>query len=89
MATAKSNNQKEYTSKAGTKYVFQKVKPIDWLDIMDQCQDEQGKRSQKLLYKGVVENIIVNPQSKLEDWEDFGELDEVVTQAIRFQQNKQ
>jgi hypothetical protein len=78
---------KEFTSSTGRKYVFQKVAPVEWLDILDYVESEK-KGTRKRLYKNVFEHIVVQPSLKLEDFEDFGEMDEVATEAIRFQQNK-
>jgi ABC-type nitrate/sulfonate/bicarbonate transport system ATPase subunit len=79
---------KEFTSeKSGQKYVFQKVAPVDWLDILDEVESEK-KGQRKRLYSQVFEHIVVQPKMALTDFEDFGEMDEVATAAIRFQQGK-
>lgn len=78
---------KEFTSKSGEKYMFQKVRPADWLDILDEVEEEKkGKR--RRLYGAALEHVVVQPSMKLEDFEDYAELEEVVTAAIRFQQGK-
>lgn len=81
--------QKEFTSEiTGNKYIFQKVTPIEWLDVLDEVEDGDKKKKRRRLYGAVCENIIVQPKMELNDWEDFAEMDEVVTAAIRFQQGK-
>lgn len=77
---------KEFTSKNGNKYTFQKVLPSAWLDIVDRTQASEGKN--RAMYGEVLENIVVQPQMKIDDFEDFAELEEVVKAAIRFQQGK-
>lgn len=79
---------KKFTSEiSGTEYTFQKVSPVDWLDILDEVEgDKKGQR--KRLYGQVFEHIVVQPKMELKDFEDFGEMDEVATAAIRFQQGK-
>jgi hypothetical protein len=85
MAT-KNKKQMEFVSKfSGEKYIFQKVSPAAWLDIMDEVNAE--KRSRKL-YDLTLENIVVQPKKTVDDFEDFAELDEVVTAALRFQRGK-
>jgi hypothetical protein len=84
-ATPKNKNIKEFTSANGTTYTFQKVSPVAWLDIMDEIE---GAGQRRKLYGSVLENIIVQPRMKLEEFTDFAELDEVVTAAIRFQRGK-
>ncbi|MFL6557358.1 MAG: hypothetical protein ACJ8MO_14730 [Bacillus sp. (in: firmicutes)] len=81
------DSSNEFTSKSGQKYIFQKVAPVDWLDILDEVESsEKGKR--RRLYGQVFEHIVVQPKMALTDFEDFGEMDEVATAAIRFQQGK-
>lgn len=83
-----AKNQKDFTSKSGKEYKFQKVAPVDWLDILDEVEDGDKKGQRRRLYGAVLENVVVQPKMKAEDFEDFGEMDEVVTEAIRFQQGK-
>lgn len=88
MAKKEKEMIKEYTStNSGEQYTFQKVTPAEWLDIMDEVNANKEKQS-RTLYGKVLENIIVKPQQKLEDFDDFAEVDEVVTAAIRFQRGK-
>lgn len=80
---------KVFTSEvSGTKYTFQKVAPVDWLDILDDVEGGESKGKRRRLYGQVLEHVIVQPKMELRDFEDFGEMDEVVTAAIRFQQGK-
>lgn len=78
---------KEFTSKAGTKYTFQKVAPAQWLDILDESE-ASGRIKRSAMYPAVLENVVVQPKVTVNDFEDYSELDEVVTEAIRFQQGK-
>jgi hypothetical protein len=78
---------KDFTSGSGRKYLFQKVTPVAWLDILDDVESEK-KGQRKRLYKQVFEHIVVQPILELNDFEDFAEMDEVATAAIRFQQGK-
>lgn len=96
MATPKAkatDKTKDFTSAAGNKFVFQRVAPSKWLDVLDQA-DAGGVRSRSKLYPAVLESVIVQPAGlgvddfEQEPYNGFGELDEVVTQAIRFQQGK-
>jgi len=88
-ATATENkNIKNHTSSvSGKKYTFQKVKPMAWLAIMDDVEANEEQRRRKL-YPAVLENIVVQPKMEVDDFEDFAELEEVVTSAIRFQRGK-
>ena len=77
----------EFESKSCKKYIFQKAKPIQWLELMDDCE-VNGQMRRSLMYPMVLENVVVQPQLKADDFDDMAELDEVVTAAIRFQSNK-
>jgi len=94
MATEKAKEkQMEFTSKFGNKYILQKVSVPKWLDIMDNVE-VNGSPKRTKLYPAVLENIVVQPQMKMEDFDGEGyngyaEIEEVVTQALRFQQGKQ
>lgn len=84
---AENKNTKEFTSSQGNKYTFQKVMPSEWIDVMDEV--ENNKESQRrTLYTKTLENIVVQPKVTLDDFEDYGELEEVVQAANRFQRGK-
>lgn len=85
---AENKKTKTHTSKVEKKeYLFQKVAPSNWLDIMDEVDENKASR-RRSLYTAVLENIVVQPKVKLDDFEDSAELDDVVLSAIRFQQGK-
>ncbi|MBF7156008.1 hypothetical protein [Bacillus albus] len=85
---AENKKTKTHTSKVEKKeYLFQKVAPSTWLDIMDEVDENKATR-RRSLYTAVLENIVVQPKVKLDNFEDSAELDDVVLSAIRFQQGK-
>lgn len=85
-----SKNTKEFKSEiTGKKYIFQKVAPIAWLDVLDDVESGDQKTKRRRLYGAVMENIVVSPQMELSEFDDFAEMELVVTNAIRFQQGKQ
>lgn len=88
MAENTNKNQKEFTSKQGGKYTFQKVAPVAWLDVLDEVEDGEKKGQRRRLYGSVLEHVVVQPKKTMEEFDDFAEMDEVVTSAIRFQQGK-
>ena len=84
----------EFTSKYGNTYKFQRVGAAEWLDIMDDAEDESGKPKRAKLYPVILEHIIVNPKMSTSDFDNdgyggSGELEEVIGAASRFQQGKQ
>lgn len=85
---AKSKNTLEFTSEEGNKYTFQKVAPVEWLDIMDEVEDGERKGQRRRLYGLTLENVVVAPKKQMSEFDTFAELDEVVAAALRFQQGK-
>jgi len=84
----KKTNIKQYTSTILKKnYTFQRVSPSAWLDILDKV-DNNKENKNRTLYSEVLENIVVQPKLTLDDFENSGELDEVVKAAINFQRGK-
>ncbi|MEK4026294.1 hypothetical protein ABZ756_13790 [Mammaliicoccus sciuri] len=71
-------NEKEFT--------LQKVFPVEWLKIRDRCKNKFGVPSEEKTYKEVLAHIVVSPKMKIEDFDDWGELDELVKEAVNFQQ---
>lgn len=90
----KIEKTRQFTSEVKNDFTFQKVGPAEWLDLMDQVENPQtGRPIRAKLYPVVLENIVVQPSMKVEDFSDepyngYAELEEVVTAAIRFQQGK-
>lgn len=88
MAENKNTKTKQHISKVEKKeYLFQKVTPSTWLDIMDEV-DENKSTKRRSLYSAVLENIVVQPKVTLDDFDNSAELDDVVVSAMRFQQGK-
>lgn len=85
---AENKKTKKHISKVEKKeYLFQKVAPSTWLDIMDEV-DENKSSKRRSLYSAVLENIVVQPKVTLDDFDNSAELDDVVISAMRFQQGK-
>lgn len=82
-----NKNIMNFTSKSGKVYVFQKVAPMGWLDIMDDV-DNNSDRKRRTLYVAVMENIVVQPKMSVEQFTDYAELEEVVTAATKFQRGQ-
>jgi hypothetical protein len=92
-AQVKAEKIKNFTSTYGNNYVFQKVKPSKWLEIIDNTGNGV-KRIRSLFYPAILENVVVQPSSmNVDDFEeegrgDYAELEEVIDAALRFQQGE-
>lgn len=81
--------QEEFTSEAGNKYTFQTVLPSKWAQIADQITDKNGKLLNTKAMPSVLEHVVVVPSGlKMDDFEDWAELEEVATAAFRFQRSR-
>lgn len=86
-------NVKSFTSTFGNTYMFQKVLPSKWLEIIDSTGNGV-KRIRALFYPAILENVVVQPSMmKVDDFAeedrgDYAELEEVIDAALRFQQGE-
>lgn len=71
-----------------TEYTLQKLPVKQAFDLREQWLNQYGGVNQPKMYELVLENIVVKPKKKIEDFEEMWELDEVVTTAIDFQYGK-
>lgn len=90
----KKDRTKDFTSSYGNQFKFQRVLPSQWLDTMDDC-NETGVINRSKLYKAIFENVVVVPSGlKVDDFEimdeynGYGEMEEVAKAAMKFQQGK-
>lgn len=78
--------QKEYTSGAGNKYVFQTVLPSKWAQILDEVTDKHGKLLNQKVIPAMLEHVIVQPSGlTMDSFETWAELEEVTQAAFLFQ----
>lgn len=81
--------QKEFTSSAGNKFVFQKVKNSKYLQILDRSTDADGKPLISVMYPQLLKHVVIQPQDlTVDDFETFAEMQEVCEAALNFQQGK-
>lgn len=69
-----------------TEYTLQKVYPIEWAKVRDRIKNRYGIPSEEKLMKEVLKHIVIDPKVQPEDFGDWGELNELVQEAVRFQQ---
>ena len=69
----------------GVEYTFQKLPVKAAFDLREQWLDSRGGIDQPKMYDLVLENIVISPKMKLEDFEEIWIVDELVSKAIEFQ----
>ncbi|MEH6943386.1 hypothetical protein [Bacillus sp. JJ722] len=79
----------EYTSTLQNKYTFQSVIPSKWAQIVDRITDKHGKLLNTLAMPALLEHVVAEPSGlKMDDFEDWEELEEVTMAAFRFQRKR-
>ena len=84
MANKASVKQKTITIN-DTEYTLQKLVPREWIRLKNRCRDRQGNTNEEKLYDEILEYIVVSPQKKMDEFEDWQEFEQVITEAISFQ----
>ena len=78
---------KEFKSEAGNEYLFQTVLPSVWARTIDRITDKNGKLLNEHAMQAMLDHVVVQPQGlKMDDFESWGELEEVTQAAFMFQQ---
>jgi hypothetical protein len=79
----------EFTTELGNKYTFQTVLPSKWAQIVDRITDKNGKLLNSKAMPEVLDSVVVEPAGlKMDDFEDWEELEEVTMAAFRFQSKR-
>jgi hypothetical protein len=72
----------------GTEYTFQKLPAMEMVRLKERATDTSGNLVESLLFEELAEHVIVNPRLDLEEFEDYGELMEIMKVALDFQLSK-
>lgn len=72
----------------GTEYTFQKLPAMEMVRLKERSSDDRGTPIESLLFVELAEHVIVNPKLDLEEFQDYGELMEVMKEALDFQLTK-
>lgn len=77
--------QKTYQSKAGNEYTFQTVPNSKMAEIIDKGTDAFGRILNAKMMPLMLEHVVVVPSGlTMDDFETWGELEEVTTAAFKF-----
>ncbi len=68
-----------------TEYTFQKLPAMEMVRLKERSSDDRGNLIESLLFVELAEHVIVNPKLDLEEFQDYGELMEVMKEALDFQ----
>lgn len=68
-------------------YTFQKISPREWMRLRKRCS-KNGVLDDEKFADEVLEHIVIEPKVKLDDFEDYGEVEDLVSAAVNFQYGK-
>ena len=72
----------------GKEYTFQKLSAREWIRLRKRCTKNNNFDEEKFIDE-LLEHVVVDPKITMDDFEDYGELEEVVAEATNFQSGKQ
>jgi hypothetical protein len=70
-----------------TEYTLQKIPAREWVRLRQRCT-KNGNLNEEKFIDEILEHIVVDPKKRLDDFEDYSELEEVVAEAVNFQHGR-
>ena len=68
----------------GVEYTLKKIPPREWARLRDRCKNRFGNIIEEKFLEEVLEHLVVNPKKSIDDFDDWGECQEVANAAIEF-----
>jgi hypothetical protein len=76
--------QKNFTSKNGNQYVFQRPGVRAMTKITDRVKNKFGVVLDERLAEEMLQHVVVEPKVRIDDFDSYRELNEVVSAAYTF-----
>lgn len=76
--------QKKVTTKSGKDYTLQHPGVRNVTKITDRVKNKHGIPSDERLAEEMLQHVIVEPKMRLDDFESYGEMTEIVGKAFAF-----
>ncbi|OPA77513.1 hypothetical protein BVG16_13760 [Paenibacillus selenitireducens] len=76
--------QKNFTTKAGNKFVFQHPGVRMVSKINDASKNKHGVVSEERLAEEMLKHVVVDPKMKIDDFTNYKEYSEVINSAYAF-----
>ena len=64
-----------------TEYTLQQVNALEWIRLRERSH-KNGVLSQEMFYRELLEHVVVNPKRKIEDFDEYMELEELMGEAV-------
>lgn len=80
--------QQKKVTIAGVEYTLQKLPPREYTRLRARSSDRSGLLNEERYLDEVLEHIVVDPKVKLDDFEDYAAVEEVVAEATNFQHGR-
>jgi len=68
----------------GVEYTFKKLPPREWARLRDRCKDRFGNIIEERFMSEILEHVVVNPKTSLDDFEEWETAQEVINAAVKF-----
>ncbi|WP_342547657.1 hypothetical protein NST69_27585 [Paenibacillus sp. FSL P2-0089] len=76
--------QKKVTTKSGKDYTLQHPGVRNVTKITDRVKNKHGIPSDERLAEEMLQHVVVEPKMRLDDFESYGEMTEIVGKAFAF-----
>lgn len=71
----------------GKTYTLQKIMPREWSRLRERCKNRHGHLIEETFIGEVLKHLVVDPPNlTMDDFEEWAPLQEVVGEAVSFQQ---
>ncbi len=72
----------------GKEYTLQKITPREWSRLKERCRNRNGHMVEERFITEILEHIVVDPKVNFDDFEEVAEVEELIGEAVSFQQGK-
>ena len=67
----------------GVEYTLQKPLPREYIQMRERCKGPAGFSEEKY-YTEILQNVVVDPQCSIDDFEDYADLEALMQEAVQF-----
>ena len=73
----------------GNDYTLQKIPPREWVRLRERTKDRMGRINEENFISEILKHVVVDPPGlKMDDFEEYWEVEEVVQEAVSFLQGR-
>lgn len=72
----------------GINYKIRKLQNSAWYDLKDKSKLPNGNLSELMLYRNMLQRIVISPKKNINDFDAISEIEELMTELIKYQQEE-